>query len=252
VNVLNNLGVDAYFEGRWDEALALYARSKEAKTRAGDVANAATQSNNEAEILSDQGRFVEAETLFADALRVWGAAGYEIGIALATSNLGRAAARAGRPEDGLARLEDAATRFARIGAQGYVDETRARIAEALVLAGRPDDADAVALATLARVRREAETSILGAQLERTLGWCCLLRGDATGARAHLESSLAQARTLGAGFEIARTLRARLALPVVNSGAEADARARDAAEAATILSELGVIGVAEPQLPVPGS
>ncbi|MGH2512232.1 MAG: ATP-binding protein, partial [Candidatus Limnocylindrales bacterium] len=182
-NVLNNLGIEAYFEGRWDDALALYARSKEAKSRAGDIANAATQSNNEAEILSDQGRLAEAEALLADALRVWRAAGYEIGIALATSNLGRAAARLGRHEAGLEFLAEATARFDRIGAQGYVDEAQARLAEALVLAGRGVEAEAVGRATLARVRREATISVLGAQLERTLGWAALQRGEPESAAA---------------------------------------------------------------------
>ena len=250
-NVLNNLGIDAYFEGRWDEALALYARSKEAKSRAGDVANAATQSNNEAEILSDQGRFAEAEALLSDALRVWGAAGYEIGVALATSNLGRVATRAGRRDEGLALLEDAEARFSRIGAHGYVDETRARIAEGLVLAGRLDQAESVAQTTLASVRREAETSILGAQLQRTLGWCSLLRGEAATADSHLQNSLAQARALNAAFEVALTLRA-LASHGLCGVTDAVARRRGEEEAAAILADLGVIGVAEPVLPQPRS
>lgn len=240
-NVLNNLGIEAYFEGRWDDALTLYARSKGAKTRTGDVANAATQSNNEAEILSDQGHYVEADALLVDALRVWGAAGYEIGIALATSNLGRVATRAGRYDDGLLKLEDAAARFARIGAHGYVDETRARIAEGLALAGRPDEAEVMAHETLARVRREAETSVLEVQLERTLGWCALQRGDPTAALTHLETSLRVARSLAAGFEVALTLRASLALP----GRDEAARARDAGEAEAILTGLGVIAVPQP-------
>ena len=247
-NVLNNLGIEAYFEGRWGEALALYSRSKEAKTRAGDVANAATQSNNEAEILSDQGRFAEAEALLSDALRVWGAAGYEIGIALATSNLGRAAARAGRHDDGLAKLEDAAVRFERIGARGYVDEARARLAEALALAGRSDEAESVAVETLARVHREAETSVLAVQLERTLGWCSLLRGETATADRHFGTSVVQARALGADFEVALTFRARMALPASGDTADAAARVQEEQEAAAILAGLGVIGVAEPAIP----
>ncbi|HEV8404112.1 MAG TPA: AAA family ATPase [Candidatus Limnocylindrales bacterium] len=252
-NVLNNLGIEAYFEGRWDDALELYARSKAAKARAGLVANVATQSNNEAEILSDQGRFAEAEALLRDALRVWGAARYELGIALATSNLGRVAARAGRYDDGLAILEDAAGRFERIGARGYVDETRARIAECLALAGRTAEADAVAVETLARVRRETATSVLEAQLERTLGWCALQRGDPEAARAHLEASLLAARALEAGFEVALTLRAQLAVPGAvgvgsGDGAGAAARLQAEHEAATILAGLGVLTVAEPRAP----
>ena len=193
-NVLNNLGIEAYFEGRWDEALALYGRSKEAKTRAGDVANAATQSNNEAEILSDQGHYEAAEGLLLDALRVWRAAGYEIGIALATSNLGRVAARAGRHDEGLVILAEAVDRFGRIGAAGYVDETRTRVAECLALAGRPAEAETVASETLDRVRTSA-AGLQEAQLERTLGWCALELGDTEAARAHLDASLRVARGL---------------------------------------------------------
>jgi tetratricopeptide (TPR) repeat protein len=245
-NVLNNLGIDAYFEGRWDDALELYARSKTAKARAGLVANVATQSNNEAEILSDQGRFAEAEALLRDALRVWGAAHYELGVALATSNLGRVAARAGRFDDGLAILEDAADRFERIGARGYVDETRARIAECLVLAGRTSEAEAVAVETLARVRRETATSVLEAQLERSLGWCALQRGDPDAARTHLEASLVAARALHAEFEVALTLRAGLAIsPSELLGSDGGSAAER--EAASILARLGVLTVAEPSL-----
>ena len=242
-NVLNNLGIQAYFEGRWDEALDLYARSKAAKSRAGDSVKAATQSNNEAEILSDQGRLDEAEVLLRDALRVWGAAGYEIGVALATGNLGRAAARAGRHDEGLTILEDAARRFERIGAGGYVDETRTRIAECLALAGRADEAEAVAHETLVRVRREAETSVLEAQLERTIGWCELLRGNDRAGAEHLAASMAVARTRGDAFELALTQRARLRLRALPEG-ERTAAER---EAASVLAGLGVIAVAEPEL-----
>ena len=243
-NVLNNLGAQAYFEGRWDEALELYRRSKDAKARTGDSVKAATQSNNEAEILSDQGHFNEAGALLRDALRVWGAAGYEIGIALATSNLGRAAARAGRHDEGLALLADAVGRFERIGAAGYVDETRARIAEGLALAGRAREAREVAAESLVRVRREAETSVLQAQLERMLGWADLLLGDAAGARSHFTTSLAVARALGASFEIAVTLRAVLRVPGL-APTEREAARQEADE---VLSRLGVIAVAEPELP----
>ena len=240
-NVLNNLGIEAYFEGRWDEALALYGRSKEAKTRAGDVANAAVQSNNEAEILSDQGHYEAAEALLGDALRVWRAAGYEIGIALATSNLGRVAARAGRHDEGLVILAEAVERFGRIGAAGYVDETRTRVAECLALAGRPAEAESVARETLDRVRL-SDAGLQETQLERTLGWCALELGETEAARAHLEASLGIARGLGASFEVATTLRSRQILLAPD-----DVQAvEEAHEAATILAGLGAIAVPLPE------
>ena len=52
--------------------------------------------NNEAEILSYQGRPDDARELLKEALRVWRLAGYRVGIAVATSDVGLAAARAGR------------------------------------------------------------------------------------------------------------------------------------------------------------
>ncbi len=59
-NVLNNLGIDAYYEGRWDQALDLYGRSQAFRQRVGDVVGAAASANNIGEIKSDQGHFQSA------------------------------------------------------------------------------------------------------------------------------------------------------------------------------------------------
>jgi tetratricopeptide (TPR) repeat protein len=53
-NVLNNLGIDAYYEGRWEDALDHYEQSRRLRERIGDVVGAATIVGNIAEILSDQ------------------------------------------------------------------------------------------------------------------------------------------------------------------------------------------------------
>ena len=137
-------------------------------------------------------------------------------------------------------LEDAVARFQRMGADGYVDETRARVAECLALAGRTAEARSVADETLVHVRREAETSVLDAQLERTLGWSALLDDDREAARTHVERSLAVGRSLKAEFEVALTLRALIA-------ASDDPEERRAAEdeSARTLASLGVVAVAEP-------
>ena len=92
--MLNNLGVTAYFEGRWDEALALYERSREARRRAGDLVEMGTAANNVGEIVSDQGHLDRADALFREALGIWRPAAFHVGVGLVTSNLGRAATRA--------------------------------------------------------------------------------------------------------------------------------------------------------------
>ena len=134
-NVLNNLGIEAYYAGRWDEASELYRRGGELSARAGDVVNVARAQNNEGEILSDQGRLEEADERFLEAQRVWRAARYPVGSALAASNLGRVAARARRFDEALELLAGALEAFEALGSEAFVQDTEARRAECLVLAG---------------------------------------------------------------------------------------------------------------------
>ena len=153
----NNVGIEAYYDGRWDDALDWYRRSGESAARVGDVVSVARAQSNEAEILSDRGQFDEARALFEQALRVWRAADYRIGVALATSNLGRVMARSGQFEEAHRLLEDALAQFEELGAEAYVAETQARLAECLVLEGHHREAfaalDTASRAGLARSSR---------------------------------------------------------------------------------------------------
>ena len=82
--LLNQLGVRAYFEGRWDDALGYYSSSRATFARAGDEWNAALTASNIGEILSDQGRYPEAEKA-RPAERVLRASGAQAETAFATS-----------------------------------------------------------------------------------------------------------------------------------------------------------------------
>ena len=77
----NMLGVVAYFQGRWDEAVADYERMASAKERLGDSVHAATGHMNVGEVRSDQGRIDEAEERFRRARRAYLAAGDTLGVA---------------------------------------------------------------------------------------------------------------------------------------------------------------------------
>jgi tetratricopeptide (TPR) repeat protein len=243
-NALTNLGVAAYYAGRWDEALALYRRSREAKTRAGDVVRAATGSNNEAEILLEQGHLDQAEALLREALRIWAAAGYQVGVALATENLGRVAARAGRLEEAAALLGDAHGRFEAIGARAFVVDVDARRAELLLLSGDHTAARTLARRTRERLAAEGGVQALLAVLLRVEGLALLDEGRAQEARATLEESAVVAGELRARYELGLSLAA-LAAAGRAAGVE-DVEA--AKESARILSGLGVLAgtlVAEP-------
>ena len=232
ISLQNNVGIEAYFDGRWDDALDWYRRSGESAARVGDVVNVARAQNNEAEILSDRGQVEEARALFEQALRVWRAAEYRIGIAVATSNLGRAMARSGRFDDARQLLEDALGQFEQLGAEAYVEETRARLAECLVFEGHHREA-LDALTPL----REPDSGQL-AIAERLTGYAVVQsRAGFEEAKPHFERALEAARAANAEYEVALTLRAI----AETSGAEDG-------EGSEILRRLGIVST--PSVPLP--
>ncbi|HKN62712.1 MAG TPA: tetratricopeptide repeat protein [Gaiellaceae bacterium] len=233
-NALNNLGIDAYYEGRWEEALGYYDRSRAARERIGDVVGAATIANNIAEILSDQGRIDEAEAELREVRAICEAAGSRLMTAVADANLGRAAARAGRTDEARELLSAAASALREIDAGSFVVEVHARLAEAALFGG---DAD-LALATVAETGAITGTSAppaVEALLRRVRGQALRLVGDPDEAWRELEESLRVAREGGMLYEEALTLEARARL----TGAE-----EDAAEARRILAALDVVRVPE--------
>jgi len=226
-NVLNNLGIDAYYEGRWDEALDLYERSRRLRERIGDVVGAATIMGNIGEILSDQGRLDEARGLFEEVLAVVREAGALLLEHVATANLGRVAAREGRFEAAQEALERALAGFEELEAASFVLEARARLAELDVLRGdRPERAVERTAAALGKGAAPAVESML----QRVRGYALRQSGEEQGARAAFEESLLVARTADADYEAALTLAA------LGSSQEAE----------EILGRLGVIAL--PQIP----
>jgi class 3 adenylate cyclase/tetratricopeptide (TPR) repeat protein len=244
--VLNNLGMDAYFEGRWDEAVDLYRRSTEARQKTGDAVNAMHGVNNIAEILSDQGHLEEAATMFREALSVWKAAGYRWAAA-GVSNLGRIAARSGNHEKAMRLYVEALGGFLSKQAEAEALETQARMAEALLLAGKPTEAVDIVDRTLRDVEELGGLAVLGAMLQRLLG-CALISEDLGRARGALLESLRLARSVNAEYEAGQTLVALAGLARLCGEREAEEAYRN--EAQVILDRLGVVSLAEIPVPVP--
>jgi len=238
-NVLNNLGIAAQFDGRWDDALAFYRRSREAHGRAGAVVFAAGGTNNEGEILLDQGRVEEAETLFGAALAVYRGAEFPFGVGAATANLGRAAAAASRFADAHLLLEQALASFEEIGSESFALDTRARIAECLVIEGRHREALDAATTALAETRARGEVTPRLPLLERLVGYALHQGRRPDDALAHFETSLELAREQRSGFDEAMALKAL-------AGTGLDPQRGAAADA--LLASLGV--VAAPRIPLP--
>ena len=201
--VLNNLGMFAYYEGRWDDAVGLYRDGAEASTRAGNITYAAFGDVNVGEVRCDQGRMEEARMRLERALETWRGTGYQIGVADAIAHLGRLEARSGRHEEAVALLGDALARYRELRLSADALRVEALIAEAHALAQHW----AAAIDEAERLLDVAGSGRLGPLLHRVRGVGLLQAGRPDEAQLALETALAFARERGDDLEIVLTLDA---------------------------------------------
>jgi len=235
--IYNNLGLLAWWEGRWDEAVELYDKGRQLRIRIGDEVDAATGTHNIAEVLSDQGRLDEAQPLFEEALRVWRAADFGIGVAYATRSLGHVASRRGDLVRAAELYDAAREQFRAMVAESELVDTDARIAEGLVFEARSEEAIELATASLKRT-----TAVGGAtqdpMLYRVRGYAHAQRGEWDEAVGDLQQSLEAARTRNARHEVAHTLEAMARIAAARGQPDESARA----EADELYKALGVVYV----------
>jgi tetratricopeptide (TPR) repeat protein len=232
--VLNNLGMFAYFDGRWDDALTLYRRSRESGERAGTPADVAYTDCNIGEILSDQGRIEEAREQLERARRVWSGTGERHSVAFIDLLLARLATRSGDGREAVPKLESAMNDLRHVSLDAYADFAQALLAEAEGLGGAPERALAVAHEQLKLTDRNAPL------LERVAGIALARLGYTEAARAELIAALKSARARGAEYDVAATIDALEAL----EAADPDLlRERD-----EIMSRLKIVRLPTPALP----
>jgi class 3 adenylate cyclase/tetratricopeptide (TPR) repeat protein len=198
-NVLNNLGYDAFYLGKWDQAYDYWTEAKETRDKAGDIVGSALQENNIAEIHTHRGNYLEARRLLEHALRVWRGAGYEIGVAYANANLGLLASRQGQPEEARRHLDEAFGGFTAAGAEAYLPDVRVRYAEFLLAHGDAVEAEAMLAPDIA-ASTESGDSLALSTLYRLRGIARHQLGDREAARADLELSLDLARKADARYD----------------------------------------------------
>jgi tetratricopeptide (TPR) repeat protein len=229
--VLNNLGMFAYFDGRWDDALTLYRRSRESGERAGTPAEVAYTDVNIGEILSDQGRVEEAREHLERARRVWSGTGERQSVAFTDLLLARLATRSGDGQQAVPKLEAAMSELREVGMDAYADFAQSLLAEAEGLGGAPERALVVAHEQLKVTDRNAPL------LERVAGIALARLGYTTAAQAELIAALESARGSGVEYEVAATI------DVLHAVGAADAdllRERD-----EILSRLDIVRMPTP-------
>ncbi|WP_430645214.1 adenylate/guanylate cyclase domain-containing protein [Agromyces sp. GXS1127] len=230
--VTNNLGGQAYWQGRWEDAVGFYARARDAFLRAGNEAEAATCGANIGEVLVSQARFGEAEEVLVPSVRVLRAHGLVDAAIFAEIQLARLRLLRG-DEGAIESLSELRAEAVRTGQVQSAIEAAVLVAHGLVLAGRPEDA----LDTLGETEQRAggEAELYGSTIARTRASALAALGRVREAQDVVSAGLAQAREQDLPFEIAQLLLIEAELTGDPSAAQSIR-----AEADRLLRELGVV------------
>ena len=205
-NLVNNLGIAQYFQGRWDAAADLYEESYRLRDGAGDVLGAVMALNNLGEIRSDQHRFTEAHRYFDDGLRRGRAAKTTLLIHVLEANQGRLATREGDHDTAAELLERALAGFRAIDSASFVIDTELRMAELDAGRGRWGEADAAAeRLLLAATKRDAGASET-VPLLRIRAVAAAAFGETEAAASILTEAVRAAEEAGIRFQRALTLQ----------------------------------------------
>lgn len=227
---LNNLAIDAYNAGDWNEAIDAFARAAAGFHRLGDDADEATALYNQADVLVAQGRHRQALAALADALHLARRVDDEELVGLALREQARAQAGSGDRARAWVSFDRARAVLSGLDLATEVALLDAAHAEALAADGRSVEALDLVDRTITAAAGKAPDTLarlhrIRAQILVGLG---LVEPAAVAAR---EGLLLNTGTYG-GYEPALL---RLAL------AEATADERLRTDARRVLDSLGVVG-----------
>jgi class 3 adenylate cyclase/tetratricopeptide (TPR) repeat protein len=204
-----NLGVQAYADGRWDEAAALYSAAQEDCTRAGDRQHTAVAGANLGELLISLGRLDEAAAVLTDARRVLRSSGFTPFALFAETQLARCLLERGKTDAAVEALAALVDEAAGMGHAGIVLEITLYHAQALARAG--SGALALEFLNAAAFTAGEDAVFLAAPLERARAACLAAQGRLDDAREFLERALRAAQEQGLIYEQLLAHRDLLAL-----------------------------------------
>jgi tetratricopeptide (TPR) repeat protein len=238
-----NLGVGAYMEGRWDDALEWFRGYQDTAKRAGNVANAAHAGSNLGEMLVRRGELDEAMPVLRDVVRVMRASGFADGAAFAEIQIGRLLLQRGDYAGALELLERVTIELRQLGKAASALEAACVQVEAMAFLGQGTAALDV-LDTAARAAG-ANARMFQAQIAAARVQALVSAGRTEEALRALQVGLESARRDGMQYEEALLLAYR-AESARRRGKGPDAM--DVAALEKILASLGIKSV--PRLAAP--
>jgi len=231
--VHGNMGVEAYFDGRWDDAIDHYRQSRDAFRKTGNDVHAVYAESNMGEVLVNQGRIEEAKPLLLDAHRVFLASDWVDGASFVEVQLARILAADGHLEEAVDLYEKARRQFLELGETGSIAELVVYLATCHLDAGRAEEA--IAALDEAETVVGKDSAVHSAGILRVRGLALAELGQLDEAGAAIKDGLEVAEEQGLPYEIALLLlaRDRLERPAGDEPGTTSARGLQ------ILVELGV-------------
>lgn len=229
----NNLGGLAYYEGRWDDALEFYERSRSESELVGNVGDVGFEDMNIGEVLVNQRRLDEAEGVLRRSSRVLRSIGFTYGAVFAELQLGRcliAQGNLGEAETLLKQIRDEVA-----GARMTTAEATLYLAECLIAKGSPGDALALLDDISGELRGEA--AVLAPTEARIQASGLAALGRPEEAAQQIQRGLREASDRGLEYERALLLELDASLDAPESIGR---RVETMEESRAILSRLGVV------------
>ena len=223
-----NLGVQAYADGAWDDAIAHYAKAQEVSRRSGNFGAESAAAANLGELLISRGRLDEAETVLQEARRVLRGQKV-IGFALfAETQLGRLVMERGENQAAVDALTKVVEEANRTGQPWFAVDASVHLADAITRSGNPSRA--LEVIDAARILAGEDAALYEVPLDRLRAQALVAMDRPEEALRHIEPALASARAQRLSYEVALLLLIKAVIDVDN-----DDLAR---EAQSLLEDLG--------------
>jgi class 3 adenylate cyclase/tetratricopeptide (TPR) repeat protein len=226
-----NLGVQAYADGKWDEAIAMYSRAQEVSRKAGNDHAEGAAAVNLGEVLISRGGLDEAQTVLQEARRVLRSRKDVLFVAFAEAQLGRLLMERGQHQSAIAELNRIVDEAIESGQSFIAVDTSVHLADAHIRNSDPEIA--LRVISVAQELAGEDAALYEVPLERLRAAALVALGRLDEAADSVDHALRSALRQGLVHEEALLLLIRSEIPEV--GSESDSE-----EASRLLRDLGAV------------
>jgi tetratricopeptide (TPR) repeat protein len=186
-----NLGVQAYADGRWDDAVAMYSKAQDVARRSGNESGEGAAAANLGEVLISRGKLDEAYVVLQEARRVLRGQKVIAFALFAETQLGRLLMEQGDTDAAVTTLMQIIEEAHRIGQPFFAVDASVHLADALARSDEPQRA--LDVIEEAKELAGEDAVLYEVPLERLRARAFLAMDRPEEASTHIERALKSAR-----------------------------------------------------------